>query len=357
MKNFKLRMSLFRIWFIKNIVLFLEILGITLFILVFTGVLPETTPIFGPLIMEIRAAEGDASTWVQLLSVLATCLTSVAIFLTKVKSIALSDIKSDKLKLSLVNANMYFNEKGKLVKREAPKKQQLATATATVSVNNESAAEDADDDTEISSVSVATNLFTGIRNAVSEFFAIATVKLDDDEEKAKSQADKIIKDNNMEEAAKTVEELDKKSAEAFNAKVDKIVDETVDEATTDVANDDTINTAEKKDRINAIKKIGEWIKSLLHRLKKTDEEKAEIKAKRLAKKEAKKLAKAERKAKKEKTEVEAEESQKTAVAEKKAASPANTAEKVVAKNAATQPAPKQATKTDNSISSFLKSIK
>lgn len=356
MKNFKLRMSLFRIWFIKNIVLFLEILGITLFILVFTGVLPETTPIFGPLIMEIRAAEGDASTWVQVLSVLATCLTSVAIFLTKVKSIALSDIKSDKLKLSLVNANMYFNEKGKLVKRETPKKQQLATATAAVAISNENTAADADE-TEISSVSVATNLFTGIRNAVSEFFAIATVKLDDDEEKAKSQADKIIKDNNMEEAAKTVEELDRKSAEAFNAKVDKIVDETVDEATTDVANDDTINTAEKKDRINAIKKIGEWVKSLLHRLKKTDEEKAEIKAKKLAKKEAKKLAKAERKAKKEKTKVEAEESPKTVVAEKKAVSSANTAEKAIIKNASTQSAPKQATKTDNNISSFLKSIK
>ena len=39
MSSFKLRISLLKIWFLKNIVLFLEIVAVVLFILTFTGVL------------------------------------------------------------------------------------------------------------------------------------------------------------------------------------------------------------------------------------------------------------------------------------------------------------------------------
>lgn len=355
MKNFKLRMSLFRIWFVKNIVLFLEIIGITLFILVFTGVLPETTPIFGPLIMEIRSAEGDSSTWVHVLSIITTCLTSVAVFLTRVKSIALSDIKSDKLKLSLVHANMYFNEQGKLVK-----KQTLATATAgttTNSTSTEASNTDADEEAGISNIKVATNLFTGIKNAVSEFFAIATVKLDDDEEKAQAQAETIIKDNDMEEAAAKVQEIDEQRAETFNKKVDEVVDETVDEAVKDTENDDKACTAEKKDRIVLIKKLGEWIKKMLHKEKKSEEEETAIKAEKAAKKEAKKqekLAKKAAKAEKKKAEETTKTEAKTETKETK--------KEVVEKKEETKAETKTATTTkakvpSDPISDFLKSIK
>lgn len=283
MRNFKLKMSLFRIWFVKNIVLFLEIIAIVLFILVLTGVLPESTPIFGPLIIEIREAEGDSSGWIKGLSITTTCLTSVGLFLAKVKSIALSDIKNDKLKLALVNANMYFNEKGKLTKK-------VEKATGT-DIDGDGKVDEKETDEGVSNVRVATNLFTGIKDAISEFFAIATVRLDDDEKKAQKQAENIIKDHDMKQTVEALNELDDIKREALNMKVDRVVDETVNEAVGDTESNNKISEAEKKDRISIIKRFGEWCKKMFHIERKTPEEKVAIREAREKQKAAKKAAK------------------------------------------------------------------
>jgi len=44
-------------------------------------------------------------------------LISVSMFTVKARSIAQNDIKSDKLKIALIKAKLYFNADGKLVKR------------------------------------------------------------------------------------------------------------------------------------------------------------------------------------------------------------------------------------------------
>lgn len=265
MKNFKLRMSLFRIWFVKNIVVFLEIAAVVLFILVFTGVLPESTPIFGSLISEIRDAEGDSSKWIHAISICASCLGSISFFMVKAKSIALSDIKNDKLKLALVNANMYFNEQGKLVKK-------IEKATNT-DLDGDGKIDDKDIPDEdkpenVGTVKVATNLFTGIKSMVQEFFAIATVKLDDDEETAKKQADDTIKGNNMREAAQAVHEIDDIKTEAFNKNVDKKVDDAVSNATEKIEENSDLSKADKEEQVSIFNRIGTWVKNLFHKEKK-----------------------------------------------------------------------------------------
>lgn len=272
MKNFKLRLSLFRIWFVKNIVVFLQIIAITLFILVFTGVLPESTPIFGSLISEIRAAEGDSSRWIHVVSVFISCIGSASLFMARAKSIALSDIKNDNLKLALVNANMYFNEQGRLVKK--------IEKAANTDINGDGKIDEKDIPEEdkpenAGAVKITTNLFTGVKNMVQEFFAIATVNLDEnDEEKAKKQADDVIKDNNMREAAQAVHEIDNIKVDAHNKQVDNIVDKHIEEASKDIDSRD-ITEADKQEQKSIFKRSGEWLKNLFHREKKhnTDFEK------------------------------------------------------------------------------------
>ena len=126
-KNFKLRAALFRIWFLKNIIIFIEITFIVLLGLTLGGILPEGFPIFGPLAQSIRecfepvTVDGQevvkSPAWLKVITTLITVLSSTSLIITKTKSIALNDIKSEKLKIALVRAGLYFNEKGKLVKK------------------------------------------------------------------------------------------------------------------------------------------------------------------------------------------------------------------------------------------------
>ena len=57
-QNFGLRLNLFRIWFLKNLLTFVIITAVILVVLILTGAIPETTPLIGdifrPLIIDIR---------------------------------------------------------------------------------------------------------------------------------------------------------------------------------------------------------------------------------------------------------------------------------------------------------------
>ena len=109
MSSFKLRISLLKIWFLKNIVLFLEIVAVVLFILTFTGVLSPNFPIFGQIVQEVRKLwyENESpDIWIKALTTITSCLMSVGMFMVKAKNIALSDIKNDNLKKALINANL-----------------------------------------------------------------------------------------------------------------------------------------------------------------------------------------------------------------------------------------------------------
>lgn len=122
---FKLRLSLLRIWFMKNLVVFFELLFFVGLILILTGQIDENTPVLGLIFGELSVAINDALSqntatgefWTDLATSIITILVSAGILSTNLKRIAISDIKSKSLKKALIQAGMYFNQDGKLVKR------------------------------------------------------------------------------------------------------------------------------------------------------------------------------------------------------------------------------------------------
>jgi hypothetical protein len=122
---FKLRLSLLRIWFMKNLVVFFELMFFVGLILILTGQIDENTPILGLIFGELSVSINDALSqntqtgefWTDLVTSIITILVSAGILSTNLKRIAISDIKSKSLKKTLVQAGMYFNQDGKLVKR------------------------------------------------------------------------------------------------------------------------------------------------------------------------------------------------------------------------------------------------
>lgn len=253
MKNFKLKMSLLRIWFVKNIVVFLEIIALILFILTFTGVLPAGFPIFGKLSGEIKEALADSDNgWIKVISVLSSSFMSVSVFLTKAKSIALADIKNDNVKVALIRAGFYFNEKGQLVKKY--EKVTNKDLDGDGKIGDEDAGEG----------KVSLGLFSGAINAVQEFFAIASLKIDDTKSEKEAYSD-ALEQTNMTEAAAAVDDMNQYIA-------DKVV-ENAPEISADI--EDAIK--EKKESGATVGFFGNiflWVKSFFERAK----------AKRLARK-------------------------------------------------------------------------
>ena len=90
-------------------------------------------------------------------------LTSVGLFTMKAKRIAQSDIKSDKLKIALIKANMYFNKDGRLVKKTEK--------------NGWNGSGDGVIEGEEGEAKVPTNIFSGIGGAIKEFKTIITADL------------------------------------------------------------------------------------------------------------------------------------------------------------------------------------
>jgi len=130
---FKLRLSLLKIWFIKNLPIFLELGIFTVIILVLTGQISEDTTVLGlipglrDLSVAIKQTFEDilnnnnsslgANFWSGLISASLTILVAVGTLSNGLRRISLNDIKSIQLKRSLVKAGLYFNKEGKLVKR------------------------------------------------------------------------------------------------------------------------------------------------------------------------------------------------------------------------------------------------
>jgi len=130
---FKLRLSLLKIWFIKNLPIFLELAVFTIIILVLTGQISEDTAVLGliPGLRDLSVAikltfdeilTNNNSTlgvnfWSGLATTLLTLFVAVGTLSNGLRRISLNDIKSIKLKKALVKAGLYFNREGKLVKR------------------------------------------------------------------------------------------------------------------------------------------------------------------------------------------------------------------------------------------------
>jgi len=124
LKSFTLKSSLLRIWFMKNISLFLKLGMYVMIVLVLTGQVDANTPILGGIfgdlsrsIRDVLTSDYDSNTLINLVTVVVTFLVTLGTLSHKLKRIGLNDIKSNSLKKALVQAGMYFNKEGKLVNR------------------------------------------------------------------------------------------------------------------------------------------------------------------------------------------------------------------------------------------------
>lgn len=202
-QSIKLRLALLRIWFMKNIILWIQIFCIVCIICMLTGKITSETPLLGaiiyplfkPLIDEIQLViitEDISRNLMGFFASVISILVSVSMFTIKARSIAQSDIKSDKLKIALIKAKLYFNSDGKLVKK-------VEKMTGV----------DLDEDGEVEGEAVQTKgPIQGLIQAIKELALISTVKLDGNEEEKQQQYNKALKDANLETASDGLNDLE-----------------------------------------------------------------------------------------------------------------------------------------------------
>lgn len=273
-KTFKLRMSLIRIWFMKNILLFLKILCVVCLICIFTGGITAETPILGtiiypifaPLADEINAIikEKEIDGLMTFFSIAISVMFSISMFAVKARNIAQADIKNPKLKLALVQANLYFNENGRLVKK-------VEKATG----------EDIDNDGKIDEAEAVAEtgrkgIFKGIISAFQEFATIMKADLEvDTEAEADEKYAAALREASLEDAAEATEEIDEIITDGRNEfKADK-GNEIADQKIEETLNDETLSEEEKEDKVGLLKKVKEWFSGFR---KKKDENESDTEA-------------------------------------------------------------------------------
>jgi hypothetical protein len=176
LKNFKLKTSLLRVWFVKNLTVFLQLTVLISVVLVLTGTVDSNTPVLGGVfgelstnIRDIIDRDYNSGTIVNLITVIFTLFVTIGTLSVRLERIALSDIKSPALKKALVQAGLYFNKDGKLVSR-------LEVAAKI----------DIDGDGKVGEVDIKEipreKLLDGVKRASEEFMTImnADIKQEDD---------------------------------------------------------------------------------------------------------------------------------------------------------------------------------
>lgn len=261
--SFKLRLSLFRIWFVKNLLVWVEVFLIICAVCTFTGQITENTPILGsiiypifsPIIDQIReiVEERSIDGLMNFFTVLLSVVLSLGFFVLKLKSISQTDIKSKKTKLALVKAGFYFDENGHLIKK-------IEKLTST----------DIDGDGEVEgaeSTEVRKGFFSGFISAVKEFWMILTADFSGTDDENEETYKEILEATNMDateealtEIVNTVKESATNSASTFSTAT------TTEETTTDTTEDESADTEEEDttstEETSTFKKILAWIKKI-----------------------------------------------------------------------------------------------
>ena len=198
----KLRLTLFRIWFTKNILVFVQVALIISVVLMITGNITAETPLLGkilyPLFSELidevnhLATERSMEGWMDFFSIIISISISVSMFMIKTRSIIQSDIKSNSVKRALISAGLYFNSDGKLVKRE----DSIHKDTNGDGVINEH-------DGKISS-----NPFKGLIDSIKEFIVIANADFSGNEKEDKATLDEVMAKAELEATAEGLDALE-----------------------------------------------------------------------------------------------------------------------------------------------------
>ena len=290
-KEFKFRFTLFRILVLKNILLWLLLLGIISLICVFTGAINKDTPIFGfmvypvlkPLCDSINnlVAERRVENFMTFLRILGSIVASVGIFAVKVKTIAKEDIKSDKLKIELIRHGLCFSPDGRLVKRKKlQRKQQLEAIENENKKNedevievNEAAFEDIDEQTVAEENNASKGLIGGTVAAIKEFGVLMSSDFVGNGDSCEEEFTKKDEENDTEEVVEALEETAKEDDSLVNAFADGAI-ETVEKEIEKTENDETLHEETKKKRVSLFRKLVDFFKSI-RRTKLYDDEELE----------------------------------------------------------------------------------
>lgn len=254
--NVKLRLQLFRIWFMKNILVWLQVFLIVCVICMLTGNITSSTPVLGrfiypifePLITEIILIVEDKQIdgLMDFFAIAISILTSIGLFTLKLRGIAQSDIKSDNLKIALIKANLYFNADGKLVKKTEKMTQTDLDGDGKIDDKEE--------------VPVTKGLFSGIATAVKEFKVIATVDLSGDDEQDEKNYEKAVEEAGLLESEKALKEIDKTVLEGADNIILEKVNTEVDKRREEIMDDTTIEKKEKIKRVGVLDAMKNWLK-------------------------------------------------------------------------------------------------
>jgi len=218
-QQFKLKMRLLEIWFIKNIFIFLWILFIVCVGLALGGYITKSTPVFGPIFggisEDVRAILDENGANVTIYSVIESIISIgavVALCATKMKRLGLEDIKSRKVKLLLIKAGLYFDENGKLTKR-------IETITS----------HDINGDGKIGDKPIeygdGENIFKGIKRASEEFVTIVKLDLSEvEEDKQEEVYQHVGLDDEKEGIDDIIIETSNKTASLLDPTIDEAMD-------------------------------------------------------------------------------------------------------------------------------------
>lgn len=260
-KTVQLRMSLLRIWFMKNIMLFIRIACVVCLVCIFTGVITAETPILGSIIYPIFApladeintviAEKEIDGLMTFFSVAISVLFTVSMFAIKARSIAQSDIKNPKLKYAMVQANLYFNENGKLVKK-------IEKATGE-DINMDGKIDENDIVTEGSRV----GFFKGMVSAFQEFNTIMKADFNGNEEDDNDEEvyEKILEEADLKKTAEATEEIREHIKDSTDIMVLDKLENRADSELTEVLSNNEVSNDEKTKKVSILTKLKNWLSS------------------------------------------------------------------------------------------------
>lgn len=260
--SFKLRAQLFRIWFMKNILVWVQIFCIVCVVCILTGNLTSNTPVLGKVIYPFfsqlidpiaEAVENrKIGNLMDFFTIAISVLTSIGVATMKLHRIAQDDIKSNKLKIALIQANLYFNSDGRLVKKTEKMVGRDLDGDGKISDT---------DEIETSKVGPIRGLF----NAIKELFTIATVDLSGTEEESEEKYEEFLEQQNLKEREKGTEEVRKTFVKGVKMMALDGIENELDKKIDDAKNE----TLEKR-----VEKVG-LLKSMKNKLKKKKSEIAE----------------------------------------------------------------------------------
>jgi len=231
---FKLKMSLLRIWFFKNFVVFLQAAMYILILAILTGRIGNDAFIlnlvgldnFSVAIDDTLVNDFSIGTMlINLVYVFSSAIVVIGTVSTKSKQLVLSDIKKSSTKMMLLRAGLYFNKDGKLVKR-------IEEVTKI----------DLDGDNMIGNTGEEVtdfpneNIFKGLKRTGEEFITIVTLKPE-----STADADAFIEENDMVGTAEAINNFNdlgievedvlafsqSEDGEALKAKINDIAESTL----------------------------------------------------------------------------------------------------------------------------------